>query len=306
MLQEDKMRTLTVKEIAKYYREFPFMETVLDREAAQDPKHFRLKVQVSVADAKSLFIIPRYCLHPNWIGNDDGKYIGHVHPVAYAFNSKNERINSLVWNCDYRDHFLKEVIKGKDIRTVVLVRIYDWWHEIEDWFKKGHDTYVGAYSHHEWQIFIFKEPKQGFGQLIVESDLTKNVPINDLLSISMAGCRKQNEATVAIKALEALVDKFEKSIGFSLWKRVSECKHSGMSGIFGRTELRTFVTAGRIMLSFWSGKDQITFVGVESDYTRTGLQSMNCTVDMAKFIVQQVIDNWEASKLQSDDNTSIL
>jgi len=146
---------------------------------------------------------------------------------------------------------------------VVLVRKYDLWHNVEDWLEKGLDTYVGAYSHHEYETFIFKEPKQGFGQLIVESELTKNVPINDLLSMSMAGYRNQNEATVATKALEALVDKFEKSIGVSLWKQVNKCKRSGMSGVFGKTELRTFATAGRIMFSFWSGKDQITFGGDE-------------------------------------------
>jgi len=299
------MRTLTVKEIAKYYKEFPFLETVLDRESViEQPKRFQLKVHVSVADAESLYTIPQFCLPPHWIGTGDGKYVGRVRPIAYAFNSKGELVNSLEWNYDHLDHFLKEVIAGKDIKTVVLVRKYMWWHEIEDYFKKGLDTNVGAYSHREYETFIFKEPKQGFAKLIEESDLTRNVPINDLLSISMAGYRKQNEATVATKALEALVDKFEKSIGVSLWKQINKCKHSGMSGVFGKTELRTFATAGRIMFSFWSGKDQITFVGDESDYTRTGLQSMNCSVDMAKFIVQQVIDNWEASKLQTNDKIS--
>lgn len=300
------MRTLTVKEIAKYYREFPFMETVLDRESAEDTEHFKLKVQISVADAESLYIIPRFCLPPHYIGTGDGKCVGHVYPTAYAFNSKGELVNSIEWNYDHLDNFLKEVIAGKDIKTVVLVRKYHLWDEVEDWLNKGLDTYVGTYSHQKYETFIFKEPKKGFGQLIAESDLTKNVPINDLLSISMAGYRKQNEATVATKALEALVDKFEKSIGVSLWEQVNKCKHSGMSGVFGKTELRTFATAGRIMFSFWSGTDQITFVGDESDYTRTGLQSMNCSVDMAKFIVQEVIDNWEASKLQENDKISIL
>ena len=298
------MRTLTVKEVTKYYREFPFMETVLDRESADDPKHFRLKIQVSVANAESLFIIPRFCLPPHYIGTGDGKYVGHVYPIAYAFNSKGELVNSLAWNYDHLDHFLKEVIAGKDIKTVVLVMKYRLWHNVEDWLKKGLDTCVGAYSHQEYETFIFKEPKQGFGQLIVESNPTKNVPINDLLKISMAGYRKQNEATVAIKALEALVDKFEKNIGVSLWERINKCKRSGMSGVFGKTELRTFATAGGIMFSFWSGKDQITFVGDESNYTRTGLQSMNCSVDIAKFIVQEVIDNWEPAKLNANDKIS--
>lgn len=300
------MRTLTVREIAKFYREFPFMKAVLDRESAQDRRYFKLKVQVSVADAESLYIIPRFCLPPHWIGTGNGKYVGHVQPVACAFNGRGELVNSIEWNYDHLDHFLKEVIVYKDIKAVVLVRKYILWHEVEDWIEKGLDTYVGAFSHHEYEIFIFKEPKQGFGQLIAESDLAKNVPINDLLSLSMAGYRKQNEAAVATKALEALIKMFEKTIGVSLWEQINKCKHSGMSGVFGKTELQTFATAGRIMFSFWSGKNQITFVGDESNYTRTGLQSMNCSVDVAKFMVQQVIDNWEASKLQANDKISIL
>jgi hypothetical protein len=306
MLQEEKMRTLTVKEIAKYYKEFPFLEEIVDRESAQDTKNFKIKVQVSVADAESMYIIPRFCLAPNWIGSKDDKYIGRIRPIAFAFNSKGELVYSLEWNYDHAYNFLKEVIAGKDVKTVVLVRKYMWWYEVKDWYKKGLETNRGTYSHREYQIFIFKEPKQGFEKLIENSNFSKNVPITDLIHVSLAGSHKDNEASAAMKELEALVDKFEKGIGASLWKQVNECGHSGMSGVFGKTELRTFATAGRIMFSFWSGKDQITFVGDESDYTRTGLQSMNCSVDMAKFIVQEVIDNWEASKLQANDKISIL
>lgn len=300
------MRTLTVKEVFKFYKEFPFMETILDRESAEDTEHFRLKIQVSVADAECLYTIPRFCLPPHWIGTGDGKYVGRVRPIAYAFNSMGKLVNSIVWNYDHLDHFFKEVIKGKDIKTVVLVKNYILWHEVEDWLEKGLDTYVGAYSHQEYHTFIFKMPKQGFSKLVDGSDLTKNVPINDLLSIGMAGYHKQNEAAVAINALEELVDKFERNVGVSLWERANKCKSSGMSGIFGKTELRTFATAGRIMLSFWLGKNQITFVGDESDYTRTGLQSMNCSVDMAKFIVQEVVDNWQPSKLKPNKKISML
>jgi len=298
------MRTLKAKEIAKYYREFPFLEAILDQESARMVKQFRLSVLVSVADAESLFIIPRFCLPPHWIGSQDGKYVGRVQPIVYAFDDANKVVKSMAWGYNRKDSFLKEVITGASVKTVALVRKYTWFLEVKDWLARGLDTYVGAFSHHEYQTIIFKKPQQGFSKLIQESDLTKNVPINDLLAIGMAGYRQENEATRAMKELESLVDKFERSIAPRVWAKVNKCKRAGMSGVFGKTELRTFATAGRIMFSFWSGKDQITFVGDESDYTRTGLQSMNCTVDMAKFIVQQVIDNWEASKLQAKDKIS--
>lgn len=299
------MRTLTVKEVVKFYKEFPFMETIVDRESAQDPEHLKLKVQVSVADAESLYIIPRFCLSPHWVGNSDGKFVGRFRPIAHAFDNEGVLLNILTWDYEHPCPFLKEVITDKNTKTVVLAIKYMWWHEIEDWVSKGLDTFMGKYSHREYVVFIFKEPKQGFAKLIEDSDLSRNVPITDLLSISMAGHRKQNEATVATKALEALVNKFEKCVGANLWEQVKKCQHSGMSGVFGNTELMTFITAGRIMLSFYAGKDQITFVGDESDYTRTGLQSMNCSVDTATFLVQKVIDNWQNSKLQINDNISI-
>jgi hypothetical protein len=306
MLQEEQMRTLTGKAIEKFYKEFPFMETIIDRESAEDTEHFKIKLQVSVADAESLYTIPKFCLPPHWIGTHNGKYVGRVRPLAYAFDSGGRLLETLEWNYDHPSHFLKDVVTNESTDVVVLARKYSWWHEIEDWFEQGLDTYVGKYSHREYQIFVFKKTEQGFAKLIEESDLTKNVPINDLISISLAGHRAENEATRAIEVLEALVDEFENSIGIDLWKQVNECSRSGMSGTFGKTELRTFASAGRIMLSFWVGKNQITFVGDESDYTRTGLQSMNCSVDMAKLIVQEVIDNWPTSKLEPDNQVNMI
>src|SRR3989344_2478500 len=207
------MRTLKAREIDKYYREFPFLEAILDPKLAKTTKQFRLSVQVSVADAESLFIIPRFCLPPHWIGSQDGKYVGRVQPIAYAFDGANKVVKSIVWGYDQKDSFLKEVIAGESVKMVALIRKYTWFLEVRDWLARGLDTYVGAFSHHEYQTIIYKEPQQGFTKLIKDSDLTKNVPINDLLAISMAGYRQENEATVVTKVLEALVDMFEKSIG---------------------------------------------------------------------------------------------
>lgn len=302
------MRTLTVKEIVKIAKEFPFLHQIIDLEsAADDPKRLVLKVQVSVADGETLYTKPRFCLDPNWIGTDDNKYVGHLTPIAYVINQDDFAFRHLEWGYENSDSFLKELVRdGSGVKVVVLIMKYKWWHNIEDWFEKGLETYVGEYSHREYEIYIFKQPNQGMSKLIEESNLAKNVRITDLLSVSMAGHRQQNEASVAVKELTDLVDRFERTIGAELWQVVNECVESGMSGVFGKTELRTFTTAGRIMLSFWRGPEQITFVGDESDYTRTGLQSMNCTVDTAKRLVQDVIDNWQKVKLQPNENISII
>lgn len=282
------------------------METIIDRESVEDTYYSPMQMKVQVADAECLYTIPRFYLPPHWIGTHDGKYIGRVRPLAYAFDSDGRLLETLEWNYDQPNHFLKDVVTNESTDVIVLAKKYTWWYEIEDWFEQGLNTYVGKYSHREHQIFIFKKPEQGFAELIEKSDLTKNVPINDLIGISLTSHRAENEATRTIEVLKTLVDEFEHSIGVELWKQVNECSRSSMSGTFSKTELQTFASAGQIMLSFWVGKNQITFVGDESDYTRTRLQSMNCSVDMAKFIVREVIDNWLTSKLEPDNKVSMI
>ena len=85
-----------------------------------------------------------------------------------------------------------------------------------------------------------------------------------------------------------------------------------MSADYGTTKMLVYAIAGRIMITFQRSDDQFTVVGDESDYTRTGLQSMSCTVDIAKSMVQDVIDHWKNIKLlpeksvQSDTDVSII
>ncbi len=304
-LQEDIVRTLTGKSIVKLVKQFPFLGSVVDLESViTQPEHFILKAHVSVANSECLYQIPNFCLEPHWIGSLDDKYIGHKEPSAFAIGADNQIVNSTVWNYDQKGHFLKRVIDYRDdVKCVVLVVKYIWWHNISDWLDKKLDIPVGEFSHHEYLVFIYKSPEQGFLKLLLDSQLYSNVRINDLLSIGMAAIDEWLEPAQTIRELEALVDKFEKSVGQKLWRIVNECKTHGMSSTFGKTDLLVYAIAGRIMLTFRSRTDDdFTVVGDESDYTRTGLQSMHCTVDSAKRMVNEVIDNWELGLFKPDDN----
>lgn len=303
------MRTLSVRQMLKFYKEFPFLETVLDQEVALDTKHMKLKVHVQVMDAASLYKIPRYCLSPNYINyirTIDGKlFVGQNRPMAYAFNNQGIMLKSFEWNYNQKDRFLKEVIT-RETKTVVLVNRYTWWRMIEDWLKKGFHTCVGDYSHHEYEIIIFKEPKEGFANLMETSCLYSNVPINDLLPIGMAAYHGQTEASMAEMALQTLVMDFKTKIGADVWKRINEVQERRMFGVFGQTELRTFICAERIMLSFRLDKDQITFVGDKKNHRNVGLQSLNGSVDMAKRMINQVIENWNPETLVVNENISMI
>lgn len=302
------MRTLTAHEIEKFTRQFPFLGDVVDLESiTRAPKYFVLKAQVSVADGETLFTIPKFCHAPHWIGSQDDKYVGRVYPVAYAIDREGRIWRTLKWDYDIPCSFIKEVIgEGQEVKTVVLVRKYLWWHNVKDWLKKGYSTCVGGWSHHEYQVYICKQPKQGFFQLVQESNLAKNVRITDLISVSLAYAHDNREASAAIIELNQLLSRFVEKVGPELWQWVGQFESRGMSGMFGSTMLMAYTIAGRIMISFWCGTEQITFVGDDQRPDRTGLQSMCCTVETAKRIIQDVIDNWQKDNLQPDKEVSML
>lgn len=88
-----------------------------------------------------------------------------------------------------------------------------------------------------------------------------------------------------------------------LHKLTKENKTAGMSGNFGNTTLRTFYTAGRLMLTFARTseknpkyEDAVSFVADYDDPTglRTGLQSVYCTFETAVSMIQEVTNNWPA------------
>jgi len=297
--QEEKLSTLSNKQIGRLSVEFPFLRKVVNT----DPGTCQIStVKVEVADSTTLFIKPSFSLPPHYICSRDNKYVGHVYPHAYSINEDGEILNRISWNYETPDSFVKDLLVSltpKPVKKLVVVMAYVWWNYIEKYYEQGLDTYVGEFSHYEYQVYIYKEPKQGFKQLKSESDLASNVRIDDLLSISMAA-RLNTDAKKATDEIDKIKAEFKNRIGQSMWKHINASKSSGMKGHFGNTELLTFCSAGRVMLTFNRGKDNFTLIGDESDWKRTGVQSMHCTVLEAKEMVSEVIESWSPSKLLDD------
>lgn len=93
---------------------------------------------------------------------------------------------------------------------------------------------------------------------------------------------------------------------------------AGMSGRFGNVELRSLITAGRIMFTLAKiegGREEleesITFIGEEGDKKgyRFGIQSIHCDFITAMDMINQVIANWPSEPAEQakifTDNTDI-
>ncbi len=86
-----------------------------------------------------------------------------------------------------------------------------------------------------------------------------------------------------------------------MYQLTHECDDSGMGGQFGTTELRTFYTAGHLMLTFArpnqdmpDGEESVSYVADYEDPTglRSGVQSVFTSVFTAIEMINEVIANW--------------
>jgi hypothetical protein len=100
---------------------------------------------------------------------------------------------------------------------------------------------------------------------------------------------------------------FDKFLRLVYWRGleqiVGRCMRAGMSGKFGETNLRTLVTAGRIMFTFARSKNgdedannewSVSFVGEEGDplCLSSGLQSTCADFRTSLDLIEEVIKNW--------------
>ncbi len=83
-----------------------------------------------------------------------------------------------------------------------------------------------------------------------------------------------------------------------MYDLIDNCKLKGMSGKFGKTTLRSFCLAGRVMMTFATqdGKLErsVTFVGDDRDQTgkRFGVQSVEADLTTALKIIDEVVIDW--------------
>ena len=260
-------------------------------------------IDVEVADPGLLFQIPRANRHDYSICSHDNRYIGSSSARAYSIDFDKKVVGEWEWDFKGQAAFLGDLITKsvRPVKALVLIKKYKWNNYISDSFELGLSSPVGDFSHYEYWVNIFKEPKIGFEKMLAQSNLSSNVRIDDLLSLYLYS-DDNLVAKNASQEVEKARNLFVECLGNKVWRKIKSTKYSSLSGQFGKTELLTFCTAGRVMLTFRSEKDNFTLVGDESDWKRTGTQSMHCTVDKAKEMVGEVVENWSENKLTKSDD----
>jgi len=87
-----------------------------------------------------------------------------------------------------------------------------------------------------------------------------------------------------------------------LYERIDKCRKRGMSGVFGQTKLLSFVTAGRIMLTFGRTQEDlspsVSFLCEDGDPLGigAGCQSLYADLRTAIDMLKEVEANWPISK----------
>ena len=133
--------------------------------------------------------------------------------------------------------------------------------------------------------------------------------------------------------LQQTFDKFLRRVyRQGMFEMADQCAKNGMSGKFGETELRTFITAGRIMFTFarkldkskpgvykegdrlFSNEDDVSFVAEDGDplALSAGIQSVHADFRTALDMIEDVINGWpdeenkRAKVYSADKKVSII
>ncbi len=122
--------------------------------------------------------------------------------------------------------------------------------------------------------------------------------------------------------LQQTFDKFLRLVyRRGLGEMIDKCAKAGMSGKFGETELRTFVTAGRIMFTFARRIDKskdgyykkegelycnewsVSFVGEDGDplCLSAGIQSVHADFRTALDMIEDVIEHWSLDQKEREN-----
>ena len=103
--------------------------------------------------------------------------------------------------------------------------------------------------------------------------------------------------------LRGVFDKFLRKVyREGLYDLIQNTVNAGMSGRFGKTDLRTFVTGGRIMLTFARGQDKdeinVSFVAEDNDSNAysAGTQSIHAMLPECLAMIEEVIQLWPGEK----------
>ena len=108
--------------------------------------------------------------------------------------------------------------------------------------------------------------------------------------------------------LQQTFDKFLRRVYRNgLFEIINQCQKRGMSGEFGNTGLRTYVSAARILFTFIRGQEQaevsVSFLASENDKLslNAGIQSIYADFFTSINMIEDVIKYWPTTEKERND-----
>jgi hypothetical protein len=207
----------------------------------------------------------------------------------------------MTWN-KFEAHKVKDLFNRLFTEALYLIWVteYDWFESVTG-PEDSQGIEFGPHAGREINYTVYESPKgETFRELIKRTNVLSNVEITtDRL---MQAISNQDPDFEALRnSLRDLCHSFERRVYEQGLKEVIEKSDArGMSGVFFGVELRSYILAGRMMLTFEGPnsddpeiRDSFTMIGQDPpSKANLGMQSIFCTGDRARQLVRTVIDAW--------------
>lgn len=265
----------------------------------------KTSIRVERADANLMFRIPsdqdRY---GSFIRHIDKPWIGSVKESFYAVNrdGKPGRVRDLrngpgiyvrdLFNRPIRDwngDKLSWENPFEAIQCIVWVSSTIWRVEEEETDLSSPTSKPVSVS---VDITVFREPKEGWMRLYVDSDPLENVILRGGELWPNSGV-VEGFREVAIDRLSRLAIRFDHEVvRQGLWPVIDRSSCKGMSGQLGDVKIMTYVVLGGLLIRLERGATGITFRGVEDEKSNLGFSSIQGILPDATSIVTDASAWW--------------
>ncbi|RJO59052.1 hypothetical protein C4546_04465 [Candidatus Parcubacteria bacterium] len=297
------MRYQTPKRVQQLQAQFPELKHIIERFKRGDGPAHRTSILVQRADPAFLYSYAEIADgERNYVApfNDETLRKGCV-ATRYQFLffvEANGAINDEIAYKDFRKAFCIDLLLARTsklpaINRIILLSVLTW-HKEQDVLTAASN--LGEYQGTDLEIIIYQAPKCGWYELLVSTDLSKNVPIERMIDVIILGCRPERPD---VQRFHAELNKIAKEFSTQVYAKglkalIDRSKIRGMSGTFNGVELMSWVAAGRVALTLQRGSHDLTFAVAEGEYYNVGLHSMSGTVEEIRSLVVDLTAGWSA------------
>lgn len=147
---------------------------------------------------------------------------------------------------------------------------------------------------------------RGLHGLLVACEVTRLLPL--LANAPWLSKDLHLKVNAEMEVIDLAWKRFVKIVYRKLLPHLNANNHRGYKGRFGSTELLTFGCAGRIMFTFTRGTATMTYVADDGDVFgyRSGPNSPGAPYQECVSMIEDVIENWDANKLEHSDDVGMI